>query len=97
MRGDPNLEDFDTSLRRLWYDAVLYNKESLDLLFQLVGTDRAMFGTENPGSGTATDPVTGHQLDDLKPTIESIEWLSDEDKKRIFEDNQREVFPRLKL
>ena len=96
MKGDPNLTDFDTALKQLYYDAVLYNKESLELLFKLVGTDRTMFGTENPGSGTATDPVDGHQLDDLAPVINSIEWLTDQDKKNIFEDVQKEVFPLLK-
>ena len=96
MKANPNLEDFDTSLRRLYYDAVLYNKESLDFLFRMVGTDRVMFGTEKPGSGSAVDPATGKWLDDLKPVIDSIEWLTDQDKKNIYEDNQRKVFPRLK-
>ena len=97
MKGDPNLSDFDTALKQLYYDAVLYNKESLELLFKLVGTDRTMFGTENPGSGSATDPADGHQLDDLAPVINSIEWLSDQDKKNIFEDTARKVFPLLKV
>ena len=97
MKGDSGLEDFDTSLKRLYYDTVLYNKESLDLLFQLVGSDRCMFGTENPGSGTATDPKTNKQLDDTAPVINSIEWLSPQDRKNIFEDVQKKVFPRLKV
>jgi len=97
MKGDPNLENFDTSLKRLFYDAVLYNKESLSLLFELVGTDRCMFGTENPGSGTATDPDTGLQLDDTAPVIKSIEWLSDQDIKNVFEDTQKRAFPLLKV
>ena len=97
MKGDSALEDFDTSLKRLYYDTVLYNKESLDLLFQLVGSDRCMFGTENPGSGTSTDPKTNKQLDDTAPVINSIEWLSPQDRKNIFEDVQKKVFPRLKV
>ncbi|MEX2431221.1 MAG: amidohydrolase family protein, partial [Dehalococcoidia bacterium] len=96
MKGNPNLEDFDTSLRRLWYDAVLYNKEGLDLLFRIIGTDRCMFGTEKPGSGSGIDPATGKWLDDLKPVIESIEWLSDQDKKNVFEDTTRKLFTHLK-
>jgi len=96
MKADPNLSDFDTALKQLYFDAVLYNPEALSLLFHTVGTDRAMFGTENPGSGTAIDPATGAQLDDLAPVINSIEWLTDQDKKNIFEDNQKKVFPLLK-
>ena len=53
-----------------------------------------MFGTENPGSGTAIDPATGKQTDDLAPVIDEIGWLSAEDKKNIFEDNARRVFTR---
>ena len=97
MKAHADLEDFDTSLKRLYYDTVLYNPESLDLLFRLVGTDRCMFGTEKPGSGTAQDPKTGAWLDDLKPVIESIGWLTAEDKRRIFEDNAKQVYSRFKV
>ena len=94
MRGRPGLETFDDSLRRLYFDTVLYNRESLDFLFRIVGTDRCLFGTENPGSGSAVDPRTGRSLDDLRPVIESIDRLSEQDRRRLFEDNARAVFPR---
>ena len=94
MKANPNLEDFDTGLRRMYYDSNLYNKEALDYCFQICGPDRVMFGTENPGSGTAIDPATGKQTDDLAPVIDEIGWLSAEDKKNIFEDNARRVFTR---
>ena len=94
MKANPNLEDFDTSLRRMYYDSNLYNKEALDYCFQICGADRVMFGTENPGSGTAIHPVTGKQTDDLAPVIDEIEWLTPLDKKNIFEDNARRVFTR---
>jgi len=92
--AQPQLESFDDSLRKLYFDTVLYNQESLDLLFRIVGTDRCLFGTENPGSGSAKDPETGRWLDDLRPVIESISWLTDDDRRRIFEENPRTVFPR---
>lgn len=97
MKANPNLEDFDTSLRRMWYDTNLYNKEALDYCFTICGTDRVLFGTENPGSGTSIDPKTGKQTDDLAPVIDEIAWLSADDKKKIFEDNAREVFPKAKI
>lgn len=96
QEADPSLESFDESLRRLYYDTVLYNQESLDLLFRVVGTDRCMFGTENPGSGSAKEPRTGAWLDDLKPVIEGIPWLGEADRSSIFEDNARAVFPRFR-
>ncbi|HEY4028160.1 MAG TPA: amidohydrolase family protein [Candidatus Dormibacteraeota bacterium] len=95
--SDPSLESFDESLRRLYYDTVLYNQESLDFLFRIIGTDRCLFGTENPGSGSSRDPATGRWLDDLKPVIEGVSWLSDTDRSRIFEDNARAVFPRFRV
>lgn len=96
MRNNPGRENFDDTLRRFYFDTVLYNKESLELLFKLCGADRCMFGTEKPGSGSAQDPATGVWLDDLKPVIESIEWLTAQDKRNIFEDNTRRVYTRYK-
>lgn len=93
--NDIENESFDETLRRFWFDTVLYNKESLELLFKIVGPDRCLFGTEKPGSGSARDPVTGRDLDDLKPVIEEIEFLTDEQKADIFERNARSFFTRL--
>jgi 4-oxalmesaconate hydratase len=92
---DATTETFDESLRRLWFDTVLYNKESLELLFKVVGPDRCLFGTERPGSGSAIDPATGRSLDDLRPVIEEISFLSSAEKAAIFEGNARMFYSRL--
>jgi 4-oxalmesaconate hydratase len=76
---------------------VVHSKLSLELLFKVVGADRCCFGTERPGSGGGIDPVSGIPYDDLKPVIESIDTISDADKKGIFEDNVRRLFNRLDL
>ncbi len=88
---------FDDILRKFWFDTVLHNKRSLELLFDVVGTDRCCFGTERPGSGGGIDPITGRPYDDLKPLIESIDTLSAADKSAIFEDNARRLFSRFDL
>jgi 4-oxalmesaconate hydratase len=88
-------ESFDITLRRFWFDTVLHNQQSLELLFEVVGADRCMFGTERPGSGGGKDPVSGLPYDDLKPVIESIEGLSGEERAAIFEHNARRFFKRL--
>ncbi len=93
----PLKESFDDSLRRLYFDTVLHNRNSLEMLIKLVGSDRVMFGTENPGSGSAIDPETGRQFDDIKPLIEEIPGLTAADRHAIFEGNARRVFSRLKL
>jgi OH-DDVA meta-cleavage compound hydrolase len=88
-RGPEPLID---TLRRMWFDTVLYHAGSLEYLLATIGPDRAMFGTERPGVGTVRDPATGRWLDDLVPLVEGIEWLSAEDRSRVFETNAREVF-----
>jgi len=63
---------------------------------RIVGSDRCMFGTENPGTGTYRDPASGKMLDDLKPVIEGISSLTAEDRANIFENVPKKVFPRFK-
>lgn len=97
LGGTPDVERFEVSLRRFWFDTVLHNPDSLELLFKVVGPERCLFGTERPGSGSAQNPDTGRYLDDIKPVIDEMEMLSDGDRKAIFEQNARTVFPRLKM
>jgi predicted TIM-barrel fold metal-dependent hydrolase len=85
-------ERFSTRMRRLWYDTVLYSEPALELLLKVVGPDRCVFGAEIPGVGSSMDPETGRTMDDIVPVIESFGWLSDADKRKVFEDNARELF-----
>ena len=87
-------ETFDQKLRKLYFDTCNYSKDSLELLFRTVGVDRCLFGTESPGTGSVHNPETGFDFDDLKPLIEQIDWLSDDDRHAIFEGNARKVYPR---
>ncbi len=79
-------------MRNIWYDTVLYSSDSLALLIKTVGADRCLFGTERPGVGTVKDPLTGKWLDETRYLIEAFDWLSDADKKLIFEDNAKKIF-----
>lgn len=78
-------------MRQLWFDTALYNQESLDLELKISGTDRCMFGTERPGAGSAIDPEW-RSYDDVKPLIDGISWLSEQDKKLIYEETARSLF-----
>ncbi len=91
----PHLEDFDTSLRRLWFDTVLYSAGALELLIQTVGSDRCLFATQKPGPGSGRDPVTGRWGDDVKSLIDGIDWLGVDDRAAIFETNAHRVFTRM--
>jgi 4-oxalmesaconate hydratase len=95
LGGSAESERFETSLKRFWFDSVLHNPASLELLFKTVGPDRVLFGTERPGSGSAMNPETGHHFDDIKPAIDKIGFLSDADRRAIYADNARTFFPRL--
>jgi len=92
-RGGPS---FDEKLRRLHFDTCTYDKNALELLFKTVGADRVLFGTEKPGTGSARDPVSGLDYDDLKPVIESIEFLSEADRRNVFECNCARVYRRFR-
>jgi predicted TIM-barrel fold metal-dependent hydrolase len=96
LGGGPSAERFETALRRFWFDTVLHNPFSLELLLRTVGPDRVLFGTEKPGSGSAPNPETGRDFDDIKPVIDGFGFLSDTDRQAVFEDNARRVFPGLK-
>jgi 4-oxalmesaconate hydratase len=89
-------EFFDDQIRRLHFDTTTYDKNALELLFKTVGADRVLFATENPGTGSAPDPKTGRAYDDLKPVIEEIAFLSDEDRKNIFECNCTRLYSRFR-
>jgi 4-oxalmesaconate hydratase len=91
-----DLETFDDVLKRFYFDTDIHSKPSLELLLKTVGVERCLFGTERPGSGGGIDLATGRPMDDFKYTIDRIEFLSDADRKRIYEDNARVVFPRFK-
>lgn len=84
--------DFLEGARKLYYDTVLYTADALDLLLKTMGPDRCLFGAECPGVGSTIDPATGRTRDDVRPMIESIEWLSPQQKQAIYEDNARQLF-----
>ncbi len=85
---------FDERMRQLYYDTCNYSKDSLELLFKVIGPDNVLFGTERPGTGSVKDPISGKDYDDLKPVIESIASLSKEDKIKIFEGNAKKLYTR---
>jgi OH-DDVA meta-cleavage compound hydrolase len=88
----PESDYFENAMKRLYYDTCLYTKEALELLLRAVGPDNCLFGTETPGAGSAIHPKTGKPLDDLKSTIESIDWLGEEERRKIFETNARRLY-----
>ena len=93
----PLKESFDDSLRRLNFDTCIHAKESLELLLNVCGSENCLFGTEKPGSGSAPDPTTGRDFDDIKPIIEGISSLDEAQRSSIFEGNARSLYNRFTL
>lgn len=92
VKGGRAKERFEDSLRKLYFDTTLYTQDALEMLFRWASPDNCLFGTERPGAGTAKDPDTGAWMDNTRPMIEAITWLSDEDKRKIFSENARRLF-----
>lgn len=90
-----HLERFDDVLKRFYFDTNVHDGNALEHLFKTVGCGCCLFGTERPGSGSAFNPDVGRHFDDMKPVIENMASLSDEDRKAIFEGNAKRVFPRI--
>lgn len=95
MQRDPTRESIEESMRHLYYDTVLYNQESVELLIKIVGADRCLFGSDKPANGSVIDPATGRALNDIKAYIDAIPWLTDADRGAIYEENARSVYSRL--
>lgn len=88
--------DRDTS-NNLFFDTCAYDKDFLSTAIRQRGTSQMLFGTEAPGSGSnLINPETNRPSDDLVPVIDSIDFLSAEDKMNIFHNNAARVFPLLK-
>jgi predicted TIM-barrel fold metal-dependent hydrolase len=97
MKSGGTVEEFNRRLKLLYFDTCLHARKSLEMLIGIAGSTNVLFGTENPGSGSAANPETGKSSDDIKPVLDSIEFLSAGDRRNIFEMNARRLFPRLKV
>ncbi|HYK70837.1 MAG TPA: amidohydrolase family protein [Streptosporangiaceae bacterium] len=91
---DHHLAQKDLS-RNLFYDTCGYDLVFLEAAIRQRGVGRMVFGSEAPGSGRAVRPETGRTSDDLVPVIGDFGFLSEDDKKKIFNENPARVVPGL--
>lgn len=85
-------ERYLDKLRRLYFDTCLYTQDAIELLLRTVGVDRALFGTEKPGTGSQRNPDTGEWYDDIHLLVDRIEWLSDDDRSALMHGNAASLF-----
>jgi 4-oxalmesaconate hydratase len=86
---------FEEFVRKLYFDTTVYNDQAMNLLVSVVGVDNVMFASEMLGGVTTRDPLTGRMFDDNKPCLDALGWLTEEDRRKIFEGNVRRAYPRL--
>jgi 4-oxalmesaconate hydratase len=78
----------------VFFDTCVYHLPGIELLTRVVPIDNILFGSEMVGAVRGIDPRTGNYYDDTKRYLDAL-TLSAEDKKKIFEDNTRKVYPRI--
>jgi predicted TIM-barrel fold metal-dependent hydrolase len=87
--------------KNLWFDTCVYDVDYLALTIKQWGVNSICFGTEAPGSGGAVRQDSDHPSkvnvgktsDDLLPVLDSLDFLSDQDKVTIVNTNPLKVFP----
>jgi len=85
----------DTSAN-LFFDTCSYDPHFLTAAIRQRGVRQMVFGTESPGSGSdLANPATGKPCDDLLATIESFDWLSQQEKAAMCYENPLRAFPLL--
>ena len=82
-------------LKNVFFDTCVYHRPGIELLLKVVPADNVLFASEMVGAVKGIDPDTGHHYDDTRRYVEPIEWLSAEDRGKVFEGNARRVFSRL--
>jgi 4-oxalmesaconate hydratase len=85
----------DMIRNNVFFDTCVYHQAGLDLLTKIVPIDNILFGSEMVGAVRGIDPETNQYYDDTKKYIDKQNWISDADKKKIFEGNARKVYPRI--
>ncbi len=99
FRGIAQDQGFDLEekvLNNIFFDTCVYHQEGIDLLLDVIPTKNILFASEMIGAVRGIDPRTGHYFDDTKRYIDGNTKLNAAEKKMVFEDNARAVFPRLR-
>jgi 4-oxalmesaconate hydratase len=83
-------------LDNVFFDTCVYHKPGIELLLKVIPADNILFASEMVGAVRGIDPETGQYFDDTRRYIDAIDWLPAADKKKIYEDNVRKVYPRFR-
>jgi 4-oxalmesaconate hydratase len=84
-------------LNNVYFDTCVYHLPGIELLTKVIPVDNILFASEMVGAVKGIDPETGHHFDDTKRYIDAIPWLSNDDRRKIYERNARKVYRHLKV
>jgi 4-oxalmesaconate hydratase len=93
--GKPPLRDH--LMNNVAFDTCVYGYAGMELLVRTIGAGNVLFASEMIGAVRGIDPESGHHFDDTKRYLDAVEWLTDEERDRIFSGNALKVYPRLAL
>ncbi|MFT4249246.1 MAG: amidohydrolase family protein [Pseudomonas sp.] len=82
-------------LDNIFFDTCVYHQPGIDLLTKVIPVDNVLFASEMIGAVRGIDPESGHAYDDTRRYIDATPYLSDADRRKIYETNARRVYPRL--
>jgi 4-oxalmesaconate hydratase len=89
--GKPTLDEH--LLNNVFFDTCVYHQPGIDCMTKVIPTKNILFASEMVGAVRGIDPETGHHYDDTKRYIEGAD-LTVGQRRQIYEDNVRKVFPR---
>jgi 4-oxalmesaconate hydratase len=86
----------DLLMNNVFFDTCVYHLPGIEALLKIVPLKNLMFGSEMVGAVRGIDPRTGHYFDDTKRYVDACDWLTEQERADLYENNVRKVFPRLK-
>ncbi|OGA46499.1 MAG: 4-oxalomesaconate hydratase [Betaproteobacteria bacterium RIFCSPLOWO2_12_FULL_62_13] len=90
--GRPPLKEL--LLDNVFFDTCVYHRPGIELLLKVIPADNILYASEMYGAVKGIDPETGYHYDDTKRYIDALDWLTAEDREKIFHGNARKVYPR---
>ena len=85
----------ESVLKNVYFDTCVYHQPGIDLLTKVIPAENILFASEMVGAVKGIDPETGFNFDDTRRYIDGSANLTAEQKRAIFADNARRVYPRI--
>ena len=85
----------ESVLKNVYFDTCVYHQPGIDLLTKVIPAENILFASEMVGAVKGVDPETGFNFDDTRRYIDGTANLTPEQKRAIFADNARRVYPRI--